>query len=71
MGPKILTYRYPSGFKTGIDKYRLVSISAVWYRFALYMRRLVQAIMLCIKNHTSMEAEAMLRPKGLAFLSIA
>jgi len=30
----ILTFRYPDGFKTGIYKYRLVSISINWYRFA-------------------------------------
>jgi len=27
-----LTIRYLSGFKTGIEKYRLVSIGADWYR---------------------------------------
>ena len=30
--PEILTYRYPDGFKTGIEKYRLVSIGSNWYR---------------------------------------
>jgi len=29
----ILTFRYPNGFKTGIDKYRLVSMRSNWYRF--------------------------------------
>jgi len=28
-----LTNRYPDGFKTGIEKYRLVLIGANWYRF--------------------------------------
>jgi len=31
--PEILTYRYPDGFKTGIDRERLVSIGRLWYRF--------------------------------------
>jgi len=31
--PEILTYRYPDGFKTGIEKERLVSIGCRWYRF--------------------------------------
>jgi len=32
-GPEILTFRYPDGFKTGIYRYRLVSMGSVWYRF--------------------------------------
>ena len=30
---EILTYRYLDGFKTGIEKVRLVSIGNNWYRF--------------------------------------
>jgi len=32
-GPEIFTYRYPDGFKTGIYRYRLVSMGRDWYRF--------------------------------------
>jgi len=35
--PGILTYRYPDGFKTGIYKYRLVSIGINWYRFTRFV----------------------------------
>jgi len=38
VSPEILTFRYPDGFKTGIDKERLVSISRVWYRFLKCLR---------------------------------
>jgi len=41
--PKILTYRYPGGFKTGIYRYRLVSIGRVWYRLTSFMRYMENA----------------------------
>jgi len=41
--PEILTYRYPDGFKTGIEKERLVSIGCRWYRFTRRVNCIVSA----------------------------
>jgi len=64
-GSEILTFRYPDGFKTGIYRYRLVSMGSGWYRFI----RSAGKHVLDMRASTDVK-DAWFR-KGLAFLSIA
>jgi len=64
-GEANLTYRYPDGFKTGIYRYRLVSMSSGWYRFIRGAGKHV------LDMRVSTDVKDAWFRKGLAFLSIS
>jgi len=67
----ILTYRYPNGFKTGIEKERLVSIGCQWYRFSRRMNCIVSAGKPLLRMRVGTDVKVARFRKALAFLSIA